>query len=1021
MSKFTLRVPGLLLLSILIGFAFAASASAATFYVSPTGSNTNCSTIQTIGTPALTMQFAKNCMSGGDTMTLLIGTFTESVEGWSSTIPSGSAGAPTIIRANSPGNAIVKPNAGSHTHIFLIENTTTPQQYITFDGLVVDAFNMAGNPFKVVFGNNIRIINSELRYGGTALLLGGSFNEVSNSKMHDAGFSPGFPCNNPAICGAYGVYNVGDHNLIDRNEFYNNSGYGIHVYNGDPKVRTDGTIVRNNRVHNNCLVQGNCGGIIVSSGDNLIVHNNVVWNNPGGITMGGGSGNAAYNNTMYNNTVTAMDVQPGASPIIRNNILYGSSITVADNGSGTYSNNLCGPSRGTGCAIVGNPLFVDPTNADFRVQAGSPAIDAGAALGAPYNVDIVGTSRPQPAVGLYDIGAYEFVSGGISTPPPPPPPSGAGLQRNGRWLTYNGQNNIYFVGTDYQSLVTNEPNYISVLDTLAQYRLNKLRIWIYPWFASPTNGIYPWTYTGGKWNLDQFNNAYFTNLQNVAAAAQQRGIILEVSIFSHYADIFANPTVQYAYNKAYNVNGVFSGGSSGNFSSDFYYIGQYGMPSQGELSSTGHNLLYYQQALVDKVVNTLKPYTNVYFEIANEFPGDFTTCPIGQLYPWQRYFADRVKFLYPSAIVTAHSQNIACGDPNLGAQYFWDYPTVDVLNFHYYEENPSNISLNLHPMQLKNKVLQSNESYMANDPNHIDGTTREAWGFFTGGGYYDFYWGQTSFGSPEWIAAANRFKALHDIADTVPWWTMSPVDSAGNEYDTLVTQGPGASGWQVLTNPGSSYVAYFWGTPSNTAAKINLPSGSYNYKWYDVRNATVLAQGTVTGGGIATINAPSASSWNGNAGAALTILLTSTPPPPPPPPPPPSSGWTFCASEGQQCSFSGTKEVRFGANSVYVSGSFSGGTLCSNSIFEDPLYGVAKSCEYRDLVSPSPSTKFNLNDRAYVNSSPLNVRSAPNTSGAVLGQEALNNQGTVTTLSSYDGTNFWRLVNYDDGLFRMVF
>ena len=54
--------------------------------------------------------------------------------------------------------------------------------------------------------------------------------------------------------------------------------------------------------------------------------------------------------------------------------------------------------------LISNPNFVTP-GTDFHLQAGSPGIDAGATLSAPYNVDIDGVARPQG--GFWDIGIYE--------------------------------------------------------------------------------------------------------------------------------------------------------------------------------------------------------------------------------------------------------------------------------------------------------------------------------------------------------------------------------------------------------------------------------------------------------------------------------------------------------------------------------------------------------------------------------------------------------------------------------------
>jgi hypothetical protein len=54
--------------------------------------------------------------------------------------------------------------------------------------------------------------------------------------------------------------------------------------------------------------------------------------------------------------------------------------------------------------------------------------------------------------------------------------------------------------------------------------------------------------------------------------------------------------------------------------------------------------------------------------------------------------------------------------------------------------------------------------------------------------------------------------------------------------------------------------------------------------------------------------------------------------------------WVSCASEGQFCSFSGTRSVQYGANGVYVYRTFTGGVTCSNAVFGDPVFGVAKRC-----------------------------------------------------------------------------
>ena len=66
-----------------------------------------------------------------------------------------------------------------------------------------------------------------------------------------------------------------------------------------------------------------------------------------------------------------------------------------------------------------------------------------------------------------------------------------------------------------------------------------------------------------------------------------------------------------------------------------------------------------------------------------------------------------------------------------------------------------------------------------------------------------------------------------------------------------------------------------------------------------------------------------------------------------------STEWTFCAAEGGVCAFTGTAEVRYGANGAYVYQTLPDGMACTNEVFGDPLYGVVKSCNLR-TASPSP-------------------------------------------------------------------
>ena len=112
---------------------------------------------------------------------------------------------------------------------------------------------------------------------------------------------------------------------------------------------------------------------------------------------------------------------------VRNCASFGGSTSYAPGNTGGYdaasSNNYDdtgdASARGIGPAtalVAGD--FEDPAAPDMRLAAGSALIDAGTDLSSapfPITTDALGTARPQGAA--YDVGAFEYVQAGDTTPP----------------------------------------------------------------------------------------------------------------------------------------------------------------------------------------------------------------------------------------------------------------------------------------------------------------------------------------------------------------------------------------------------------------------------------------------------------------------------------------------------------------------------------------------------------------------------------------------------------------------------
>lgn len=75
----------------------------------------------------------------------------------------------------------------------------------------------------------------------------------------------------------------------------------------------------------------------------------------------------------------------------------------------------------------------------------------------------------------------------------------------------------------------------------------------------------------------------------------------------------------------------------------------------------------------------------------------------------------------------------------------------------------------------------------------------------------------------------------------------------------------------------------------------------------------------------------------------------------------PASQWVYCGNEGQTCTFTGTRKVRYGTTTAFVDKSFTGSAVCSNTAFgTDPAPGIAKKCwlDTPTVVSIPPATQW---------------------------------------------------------------
>ena len=359
-----------------------------TYYVATYGNDTNPGTEEQ---PFRTINQGVSILGPGDTLFVKSGTYAESLY---DVIPSGTSWANPVTLKAYPGDMVtIKPGSGEKVIRF------TRSQYIIVDGFVLDGANVESNVIKITSeAHHIRIQNSEIKgapsqgihvssYGS----INSDFNEFINLDVHDNGTTD-FD---------HGLYITTSNNLIDRSSIHHNAGWGVHIYKRGCSDCANDNVVSNNAIFDNARVGDRGPGIILSSGSGNLAYNNLIWGNNSGIQVAYGASDAqVYNNVVYANDRYGIKIQSDSvNAIIQNNIVYqNGGEPISDAGSGTIQDHNL---------VDTDPHFADASAHNFHLQASSPAIDMGIALGAvPYDFD--GVSRPRGAG--FDIGSYEAPS-----------------------------------------------------------------------------------------------------------------------------------------------------------------------------------------------------------------------------------------------------------------------------------------------------------------------------------------------------------------------------------------------------------------------------------------------------------------------------------------------------------------------------------------------------------------------------------------------------------------------------------
>lgn len=354
------------------------------YYVRTDGSNSNTGLANTAGGAWLTIQKAASILVAGDIVTVGNGTYTGNIN----TTTSGTSGNHITFQSATLYGAKIIPPGSAQSNLNGWRNTG---QYVDVIGFEFDGTNdspgliwttgfyqLGGNSLvKQIHAHHIAKTLAQPNSSGGAGIVAGdeSFggtninNTVDKCWVHDIG-----PNNGAQV---HGVYAAATGCVVTNCLIYAIQDAGINSWHWAKNL-----IIVNNTLFNTVE------GLIIGSGDNggtsinanSIIRNNIVFDN---VTYGINEQGTTGANTYTNNCV----FQNGTNWILQNGNTHSSDITA-------------------------NPSFINYIKAgggNYHLASNSPCINTGTSLNAPA-LDLDLTVRPQS--GLYDVGAYEFISSG---------------------------------------------------------------------------------------------------------------------------------------------------------------------------------------------------------------------------------------------------------------------------------------------------------------------------------------------------------------------------------------------------------------------------------------------------------------------------------------------------------------------------------------------------------------------------------------------------------------------------------
>lgn len=385
-------------------------------------------------------------------------------------------------------------------------------------------------------------------------------------------------------------------------------------------------------------------------------------------------------------------------------------------------------------------------------------------------------------------------------------------------------------------------DYLVWLDFLEAHHHNFFRLWVWeeakwvtewaaPYYFTPM----PYQRTGPgnaldgkpKFDLAQFNPAYFDRLRERVVAADERGIYVAVMLFNGWSVAYpkgshdlANPWIGHPFNAHNNINGVDGDPNHDNSGIETHELA---LPAITAL----------QESYVRKVIDTINDLDNVLYEISNESHAASVA--------WQYHMVDLIH-TYEAGKPKQHPVGMTAIFPDgdnrdlFASPAEWVSPNGDIFT---------------PPVRTGDKVIIADTDHLCG----ICGDRAWVWKSFTRGEnpifmdqYDDSYklnGGGYNMNNPNDVSLRQNLGYTRIFAERMNLAAMTPHgELCSSEY--------------CLANPAQTGAEYLVYLPAggNVTVDVSATAGELNSEWFNPETGETTNAGPVTGGASRAFTAP---------------------------------------------------------------------------------------------------------------------------------------------------------------------